>query len=110
MKNFKSKWGALIILLVLSVGIVAIFYFDNESNSKNYSDNKKTQNNGDKIIQNYTIDYLKDIKNIKKSVFEYLGMNNSYDVFEKIIKKYKLEPSNHLVDLIYEALVFEKHN
>ena len=60
MKNFKSKWGALIILLVLSVGIVAIFYFDNESNSKNYSDNKKTQNNGDKIIQNYTISYLNE--------------------------------------------------
>ena len=61
------------------------------------------------IIDNYyTLDYLKDIKNKKESVFKYLEMEYSDDVFDKIMDKYKLEPSNHLVDLLYEAIVFQK--
>ena len=61
------------------------------------------------IIDNYyTLDYLSDIDNKKDSVFKYLDLDLSDDVFDKIIKKYRLEPSNHLVDLLFEALVFEK--
>ena len=37
-------------------------------------------------------------------------MEHSYDVFNKIIKKYNLEPSNHLVDLLYEAIIYESNN
>ena len=56
------------------------------------------------IIDNYyTRDYLKEIKNKKENVFDYLGLELSDDVFDKIIKKYQLEPSN----LLYEALIFE---
>ncbi len=63
------------------------------------------------IIDNYyTIDYLKSIENKKESVFKYLGLEISDDVFDKIITKYQLEPSNHLVDLLYEALMFENNN
>jgi DNA polymerase III alpha subunit (gram-positive type) len=63
------------------------------------------------IIDNYyTLDYLSKIKNKKESVFKYLNLELSDDVFDKIIKKYKLEPSNHLVDLLYEAIIFEKKN
>ena len=63
------------------------------------------------IIDNYyTLDYLSKIKNKKESVFKYLDLELSDDVFDKIIKKYKLEPSNHLVDLLYEAIIFEKKN
>ena len=61
------------------------------------------------IIDNsYTLDYLKNINNKKESVFKYLDLEFSNDVFDKLIDKYKLEPSNHLVDLLYEALMFEK--
>ena len=60
------------------------------------------------IIDNYyTLDYLNDIKNTKESVFKYLDLEFSDDVFNKLMDKYKLEPSNHLVDLLYEALIFE---
>ncbi len=63
------------------------------------------------IIDNYyTLDYLSKIKNKKESVFKYLNLELSDDVFDKIIKKYKLEPSNHLVDLLYEAIIFEKES
>ncbi len=63
------------------------------------------------IIDNYyTLDYLSTIKNKKESVFKYLDLELSDDVFDKIMKKYKLEPSNHLVDLLYEAIIFEKKN
>lgn len=60
------------------------------------------------IIDNYyTKDYLAKIKNKKESVFSYLDMELDNEVFEKLINKYQLEPSNHLVDLLYEALMFE---
>ena len=61
------------------------------------------------IIYNYyTLDYLKEIKNKKESIFDYLGLKLSDNVFNEMISKYQLEPSNHLVDLLYEALMFEK--
>jgi len=34
-------------------------------------------------------------------------MEYTLDIFDRIIKKYNLVPSNHLVDLIYEALIYE---
>ena len=62
------------------------------------------------IIDNYyTLDYLSSIPNKKESIFKYLGLEFSNDVFDKIMDKYKLESSNHLVDLLYEALIFEKN-
>ena len=60
------------------------------------------------IIDNsYTRNYLEDIDNKKESVFKYLGLNVSDDVFDKLLNKYNLEPSNYLVDLLYEALIKE---
>lgn len=62
------------------------------------------------IEESYTLDYLKDIDNKKELVYKYLDMEYSPDVFEKIINKYNLEISNHLVDLIYEAIIYEGNN
>lgn len=63
------------------------------------------------IIDNsYTLDYLSEIKNKKESVFKYLDLSLSNDVFEKLIAKYELEPSNHIVDLLYEAIIKESNN
>ena len=60
------------------------------------------------IIDNsYTKDYLTNIENKKESIFKYLDMEFSDDVFDKLINKYNLEPSNHLVDLLYESLIQE---
>lgn len=60
------------------------------------------------IIDNdYTKEYLKDIKNEKISVFSYFDIEVSYEAFEKLIEKYNLEPSDHYVDLLYEALIKE---
>ncbi|MBP3635235.1 MAG: hypothetical protein J6J17_02085 [Bacilli bacterium] len=63
------------------------------------------------IIDNiYTKNYLKNIKNNKESIFNYLNMQMSDDVIEKMMDKYNLEPSNHIVDLLYEALISESNN
>lgn len=60
------------------------------------------------IIDNeYTRNYLGDIDNKKESIFNYLGLEVSDDVFDKLMNKYGLEPSNYLVDLLYEALIKE---
>ncbi|MBR3199650.1 MAG: hypothetical protein IKG27_06570 [Bacilli bacterium] len=59
------------------------------------------------LEESYTRDYLDEISNKKELVYKYLDMTYSQDIFERIMEKYKLEPSNHLVDLIYEAIIFE---
>lgn len=58
----------------------------------------------------YTANYLEDIENKKESIFKYLELDFSDDVIERVIDKYKLEPSNYIVDLLYEALIFESNN
>lgn len=60
------------------------------------------------IIDNlYTENYLEGIKNKKESVFKYLNMEFSDNIMEKIMDKYRLVPSNHIVDLLYEAIIYE---
>ena len=58
----------------------------------------------------YTENYLKNIKNKKESIFNYLNMVYTDDVIDKIIEKYNLQPSNHIVDLLYEAIINESNN
>lgn len=63
------------------------------------------------IIDNlYTRNYLDNIKNKKESIFDYLNMELTDDVIEKMMEKYNLKPSNHIVDLLYEALIEESNN
>mgnify|MGYP004618936841 FL=1 len=63
------------------------------------------------IIDNtYTYNFLEDIDNEKKSIFTYLGLEYSDDVIDKVIQKYNLQPSNYIVDLLYEALIYESNN
>ena len=93
-----------------------IISYDKESFK--YVDDKKTILNDFKdfigdyellIIDNlYTKPYLEGIENKKENILDYLNMTFSDDIIEQIIEKYKLEPSNYIVDLLYEALIFEK--
>ena len=63
------------------------------------------------IIENtYTLDYLKDLDNVKEMPYKYLHMKYSLNIIERIIKKYNLEPSDYIVDLIYEAIIYEGNN
>ena len=60
------------------------------------------------IIDNsYTRNYLTELDNKIESVFKYLDLEVNDDVFDKLMNKYGLEPSNYLVDLLYEALIKE---
>lgn len=63
------------------------------------------------IIDNvYTFNFLESINNNKESIFKYLGLEYSDDIIDKVIAKYNLEPSNYIVDLLYEALIYESNN
>ncbi len=62
------------------------------------------------IEDNYTLDYLSELPNKKELFYKYLNMEYSLDIFNKIIEKYNLEPTDHLVDLIYEAIIYEGNN
>ena len=62
------------------------------------------------IEDTYTKDYLEELENSKELIYPYLELDYSIDVFDKIIKKYNLEPSDHLVDLLYEAIIYEGNN
>lgn len=62
------------------------------------------------IEYDYTSEYLKELDNTKELVYPYFNLEYTTDIFDKIINKYKLQPSNHLVDLIYEAIIYEGNN
>ena len=62
------------------------------------------------IEDSYTLNYLSKIDNKKEIIYPYLNLEHSYDVIDKIISKYNLQPSNHIVDLIYEAIIYESNN
>lgn len=63
------------------------------------------------IIDNeYTKEYLKDINNKKESIFNLLNMEFNDDIFNSLINKYNLEYSDHLVDLMYESMIYESNN
>ena len=60
--------------------------------------------------KDYTFDYLKELDNKKELIYPYLKLDYTQDVFSKIMEKYKLQPSNHLVDILYEAVIYEGNN
>lgn len=60
------------------------------------------------ILDNeYTNNYLKSIPNRKESILKYLKEEYSDDIINKLIEKYELEPSNYIVDLLFESLIKE---
>ena len=62
------------------------------------------------IDDTYTLSYLDELENPKELVFPYLGLEYTDDVFQRMIKKYHLQPSDHLVDLVYESIIYEGNN
>lgn len=60
------------------------------------------------ILDNkYTESYLSSLKNKKNYILEFLHEEYTDDIIEKLMKKYELEPSNYIVDLLYESLIKE---
>ena len=60
------------------------------------------------ILDNkYTYNYLNELDNEIKCIEKELNMEYSDDIIDIIIDKYKLQPSNYIVDLLYEALIYE---
>lgn len=58
------------------------------------------------IIDNiYTKNFLESIKNEKESIFKYLNTEYKDNIIEEIVQQYGLEPSNYIVDLLFEALI-----
>lgn len=58
------------------------------------------------IIDNlYTENYLCDLTNKKESIFKYLDTEYNDNIIDELIKKYDLEPSNYIVDILYESLI-----
>ena len=60
------------------------------------------------ILDNkYTLNYLDNLNNEKKFKEKELDLEYSDDIIEKIIKKYNIKPSNYIVDILYEALLYK---
>ncbi len=58
------------------------------------------------IIDNlYTENFLKDLANKKESIFKYLDTTYNDNIIEELIKKYEIQPTNYIVDILYESLI-----
>lgn len=53
----------------------------------------------------YTPKYLNDLKKDLIPILSILEEKYSEDIIDKLINKYHLEPSNYIVDLLYECLI-----
>lgn len=61
------------------------------------------------IIDNeYTRDYLSEFDNLLFPIHEILDVNNNDFLIKEIMRKYHLEPSDHIVDLLYEGIIKKK--
>lgn len=59
------------------------------------------------IDDKYTSKYLNEFSNSLYQITDFLNIPNSDDLIDNLITKYQLEPSNYIVDLLYEALIRE---
>ena len=57
------------------------------------------------IDNTYTLNYLDGFNNAKELVYPYLDIEHNDQAIQSMIDKYKLEQSNYLVDLVYEAII-----
>lgn len=57
----------------------------------------------------YTNNFLQPLTNKKVSIVKELHMEYTDDFIEKVIEKYQLLPSNYIVDLLFEALIYESN-
>lgn len=55
----------------------------------------------------YTKDFFNNFNNNFDYITNYLELEYNEHIIEEIINKYNLEPSNHIVDLLYEALMMK---
>lgn len=53
----------------------------------------------------YTENFLKDIPNNKEYICTYLEKEYSDNLIEDLVKENNLEPSNYIVDLLFESLI-----
>lgn len=134
--NFKSKNGIIIQLSALKIeALKLIDRFDYRLSDDalpiaemksiiNYDNNSFVYVNSEKEILNkfkyfckdypiiimddvYTKDFISIFNNKIEYIFDYLNMKYSKKIIDEIIEKYNLEPSEHIVDLLYEALMQE---
>jgi len=58
------------------------------------------------IIDNeYTQNYLSDITNKKVSLYDYFDIEHKDSIIEELMTKYNIEPTNYIVDIIYESII-----
>ena len=57
----------------------------------------------------YTLNYLEKFNNKKVPILKYLDLSYSDEVIDEIKKKYNILDSNYIVDILYEALIYESN-
>ena len=53
----------------------------------------------------YTKNFLEDLENKKESICKYLDTEYTDNFIEDLMKKFDLEPTNYIVDILYESLI-----
>ena len=58
------------------------------------------------ILDNvYTKNFIEDIPNKKESILTYLDKEYNDNIINELIEEFELEPSNYIVDLLFESLI-----
>lgn len=134
--NLKSKKGVIIQLSALKIDGLKLLdrfdyrlednflpiiemksWIDYDKNSFKYVKTEKeilndfklfTENLPILILDNiYTKDFFDKFENNFYLITNFLELEYNEKIIEEIISKYNLQPSNHIVDLLYEALMMK---
>lgn len=62
------------------------------------------------IDNSYTLKYIKELINKKESILKHLDVEYTDDVIELLMEKYGIQPSNYIVDILYESLIYHSNN
>ena len=82
--------------------------FDYKSSTKEIlTDFEKWSNNLPLLILNniYTNNFLESLPNKKESILYYLNKEYHDRIIEELIEENNIEPTNYIVDILYESLI-----
>lgn len=83
-----------------------------ENTSDILKDFKKWVNDYKVLIldNDYTIKYLENLNINCEFICKYLNITYTSDLIEKLIEKYNLAPTNYIVDILLESIIYESNN
>ncbi len=62
------------------------------------------------ISDPYTLNFIKRYSNKKEDILKQYNKEYSTTIIDELMNKYNIQPTNYIVDILYESLIHESNN